>query len=201
MLAAVNAEILTIGDEICRGEIINTNASWLATKLWEMDITTTWMSSCRDEPEDMAQAFTSAVKRAELVICTGGLGPTLDDRTCDVLAGLCNKEILIHEPSLAQMKEKYESRGRKLLPKSKRQVRTIESASTYLNPTGAAPGFSIGLNNAKVICLPGPPSELKAIFNTYLLDEIRELKRSKGCLLYTSPSPRDATLSRMPSSA
>ena len=79
------AEILTFGDELCRGEIVDTNSSWLAAELWDLDITCAWMTSCRDVAEDMRQALRAACARADVVVCSGGLGPTEDDLTVDVV--------------------------------------------------------------------------------------------------------------------
>src|SRR5882724_3286752 len=88
MFFAMRAEILTIGDELCRGEIVDTNSSHLAARLWDLSITTRWMTSCTDDEADIASALAQAVARADLVICSGGLGPTEDDLTVDVVAGL-----------------------------------------------------------------------------------------------------------------
>src|SRR5277367_6825221 len=74
--ASMRAEILTIGDELCRGEIVDTNSSYLAARLWDLDITTRWMTSCCDDDQDIALAVTRAVERADLAVCSGGLGPT-----------------------------------------------------------------------------------------------------------------------------
>jgi nicotinamide-nucleotide amidase len=81
----VYAEILTIGDELCRGEITDTNSSYLAARLWDLDITVRWMTSCRDDVEDIRAALEAAVGRADVVLCSGGLGPTEDDLTVDVM--------------------------------------------------------------------------------------------------------------------
>src|SRR5512146_2450564 len=97
------AEILTIGDELTRGEIVDTNSSWLAAQLWDRDVTVRWMTSCRDDEADMRRAFTDAAARADLVICSGGLGPTEDDLTVDVVAALAGAEVVIDEPSRAKM--------------------------------------------------------------------------------------------------
>ena len=85
-MRAMNAEILTIGDELCRGEIVNTNASTLARRLWDLGITTRWLTSCCDEANDITSALRQAVERADVVICSGGLGPTEDDLTVDVVS-------------------------------------------------------------------------------------------------------------------
>src|SRR6266496_2167361 len=85
---SMHAEILTIGDELCRGEIVDTNSSWLAGRLWELGIAVHWMTSCRDDEPDMLRAFRDASERAELVLVSGGLGPTEDDLTVDVVAKL-----------------------------------------------------------------------------------------------------------------
>ena len=77
----MRAEILTIGDELCRGEIVDTNSSHLAARLWDLSITTRWMTSCLDDEDDIALALAQAVARADLVVCSGGLGPTEDDYT------------------------------------------------------------------------------------------------------------------------
>src|SRR3954463_13648114 len=86
MRARMRAEILTIGDELCRGEIVDTNSSHLAARLWDLAITTRWMTSCNDDEADMASALALAVTRADLVVCSGGLGPTEDDLTVDVVS-------------------------------------------------------------------------------------------------------------------
>src|SRR6266545_2412139 len=82
------AEILTFGDELCRGEIVDTNSSWLAAELWDLEVTCAWMTSCRDVAEDMRLALRQACARADVVVCSGGLGPTEDDLTVDVVAEL-----------------------------------------------------------------------------------------------------------------
>src|SRR5262245_15229347 len=99
MEARVRAEILTIGDELCRGEIVDTNSSHLAARLWDIGITTRWMTSCNDDAADIAAALSAAVGRADLVVCSGGLGPTEDDLTVDVAAQLAGVDVAIDEES------------------------------------------------------------------------------------------------------
>ena len=99
----MRAEILTIGDELCRGEIVDTNSSHLAARLWDLSITTRWMTSCNDEAADLAAALTQAVSRADLVVCSGGLGPTEDDLTVDVIAGLLGVPPVIDDAARARL--------------------------------------------------------------------------------------------------
>src|SRR5438105_364888 len=95
----MRAEILTIGDELCRGEIVDSNSSYLAARLWDLEITTRWMTSCCDDERDIVDEVTAAVARADVVVCSGGLGPTEDDLTVDVLAGLVGRAPVIDEPA------------------------------------------------------------------------------------------------------
>src|SRR3569623_3527156 len=99
----MRAEILTIGDELCRGEIVDTNSAGLAAKLWDLSITTRRMTSCLDDAADSSAAVTEAASRADVVICSGGLGPTEDDLTVDVLAALAGSEPVIDEPHRQKM--------------------------------------------------------------------------------------------------
>src|SRR5262252_6587676 len=103
----MRAEILTIGDELCRGEIVDTNSSYLAARLWDLDITTRWMTSCNDDEGDMVAALTTATGRADLVVCSGGLGPTEDDLTVDVTARLAGVVPEIHETSRERMAARF----------------------------------------------------------------------------------------------
>src|SRR5512142_1099491 len=99
----MRAEILTIGDELCRGEIVDTNSSYLAARLWDLDITTRWMTSCLDDEADITAALGQAVSRADVVVCSGGLGPTEDDLTVDVVASLAGSTPVIEEAHRAKM--------------------------------------------------------------------------------------------------
>src|SRR3954471_20422648 len=99
----MHAEILTFGDELCRGKIVDTNSAYLAARLWDLDITTRWMTSCCDDAEDIARALRDATGRADLVICSGGLGPTEDDLTVEVAARQAGVEVVVDEPARRKM--------------------------------------------------------------------------------------------------
>jgi len=179
----MRAEILTIGDELCRGEIVDTNSSWLAGKLWDLDITTRWMTSCLDDETDIAAAVTQAVARADVVLCSGGLGPTEDDLTVDVLAALAGTQSVIDDAHRAKM-EAWLSR-RVLDPSAPpsgimaiqlRQVRVPNGARVHPNPVGLAPGFEIAIAGVPVVCMPGVPRELHAIWEAGLEARLRELR-------------------------
>jgi len=103
----MRAEILTIGDELCRGEVVDTNSSYLAARLWDLGITTRWMTSCNDEEADIAAALALATGRADLVVCSGGLGPTEDDLTVDVVSRAAGVAPVVDEPARARMLERF----------------------------------------------------------------------------------------------
>ena len=186
----MRAEILTIGDELCRGEIVDTNSSYLAAHLWDLDLTTRWMTSCNDDEADLAAALSLAVSRADLVICSGGLGPTEDDLTVDVLARLMGVEAVIDEPARQRMVERY---GRFLTGSGQspeaisqlaqlqlRQVRVPAGARVHGNPVGLAPCFEVELGGVPVICLPGVPREIYGIWDGALGARLAELRERAG---------------------
>jgi nicotinamide-nucleotide amidase len=172
------AEILTIGDELCRGEIVDTNSSWLAAELWDVDVTTRWMTSVRDDAEDMRSAFRQAAARADLVVCSGGLGPTEDDLTVDVVSELTGSTPEVHVPSRERMEARFGPRASH--PKMVRQVRVPSGARVFLNPAGLAPGFEVTLDGVPIFCLPGVPRELKAIALESLWERIGGLREARG---------------------
>src|ERR1043165_800811 len=195
----MRAEILTIGDELCRGEIIDTNSATLAALLWDLSITTRWMTSCNDDEGDLAAALSQAVARADLVVCSGGLGPTEDDLTVDVVARLAGVEPVIDEPSRARMEAWFAQRS---LPSASpgdqpsaplgitaiqlRQVRVPAGARVHPNPGGLAPGFEIALGGVPVVCLPGFPREIQAILAGSLERRFAELREAAGAVEHIS---------------
>ena len=179
MVTRVRAEILTIGDELCRGEIVDTNSSYLAARLWDLGITTRWMTSCNDDAVDIAEAMTRAVTRADLVICSGGLGPTEDDLTVDVAARLAGVEPVIDEPARARWEARFAGRiERNEL--QLRQLRVPSGARVHGNPAGAAPCFEVVVAGVPLICLPGFPREIQGIIEGALGARLAELKAASG---------------------
>jgi nicotinamide-nucleotide amidase len=179
----MRAEILTIGDELCRGEIVDTNSSYLAAKLWDLDITTRWMTSCLDDEADMKDAVERAVSRADVVVCSGGLGPTEDDLTVDVLSALAGTAPIIEDAHRARMEAWLARRPADpgaapsgIWQIQLRQVRVPDGARVHANPVGLAPGFEVRVRGVPVICLPGVPRELYAIWDGGLEARLRELR-------------------------
>ncbi|HEX3479316.1 MAG TPA: CinA family nicotinamide mononucleotide deamidase-related protein [Kofleriaceae bacterium] len=190
----MRAEILTIGDELCRGEIVDTNSSHLAARLWDLAITTRWMTSCTDDAADITSALAQAVARADLVVCSGGLGPTEDDLTVDVVAGLLGVPAVVDEPSRARLETWFAQR---VLPAARatgevgpgpipvgavqlRQVRVPAGARVHPNPAGLAPGFEVVLRGVPVLFLPGFPREIQAILEAGMDPRFAELREARG---------------------
>jgi nicotinamide-nucleotide amidase len=179
----MRAEILTIGDELCRGEIVDTNSSYLAAKLWDLDITTRWMTSCLDDEADIVAAVGQAVSRADIVVCSGGLGPTEDDLTVDVMSALAGTTPAIEEAHRAKMEAFLARRvidagapPSGIMQIQLRQVRIPAGARVHANVAGLAPGFEVAVRGVPVICLPGVPRELYAIWDSGLEARLRELR-------------------------
>ncbi|MBA3819630.1 MAG: CinA family protein, partial [Deltaproteobacteria bacterium] len=175
----MRAEILTIGDELCRGEIVDTNSSYLAARLWDLDITTRWMTSCCDNEADISEALSRAVARADLVICSGGLGPTEDDLTVDVAARLAGVEVVIDEPARRRLEAVFAGRV-EVTPIQLRQVRIPAGVLVHGNPAGLAPCFELTLGGVPVVCLPGFPREIQGIWAGGLVDRLTALREAAG---------------------
>lgn len=174
------AEIVTIGDELTRGEIVDTNAAGLAARLWALGVPVRWMTSCRDDDDDIRAALTAAVGRAGLVLVSGGLGPTEDDRTVDVVAGLLGVGVA-HDPvAQARLEAMMAARGRPVTEVNLRQVRAPRGARILPNQAGLAPGFEVELAGVPVVCLPGVPREVYAIFDGSVAARVGELAAAAG---------------------
>lgn len=190
----MHAEILTIGDELCRGEIVDTNSSYLARRLWDLDITTRWMTSCCDDAEDITTALQQAVARADVVICSGGLGPTEDDLTVDVVAHLAGVAPVVDDVARQRMEAFFtHTAGRtspfgasapgsasELAAIQLRQVRVPTGARVLGNPVGLAPCFEQPISGVPVFCLPGFPREIHAILDQTLAARLAELREAAG---------------------
>jgi competence/damage-inducible protein CinA-like protein len=176
----VFAEIVTIGDELTRGEIVDTNSSYLAAQLWQRDITVRWMTSCRDDELDMRRILGDAVRRADVVVCSGGLGPTEDDLTVDVVSDLAGTTPEVEPGARARLEDRFGQAGMPVTPLQLRQVRVPAGARIVANPAGLAPGFEVTIGGVPVACLPGPPRELRAIMEGALGDRLVELREARG---------------------
>jgi nicotinamide-nucleotide amidase len=176
----VLAEIVTIGDELTRGEIVDTNSSWLAARLWDLGVEVRWMTSCRDDADDMRGALAAASRRAQLVLVSGGLGPTEDDLTVHVVADLIGVAPAIEPPARAVLERVMAGRGRAVSAVNLRQVRIPAGARVYANPAGLAPGFEVALGGVPVVCLPGVPREVYGIFDGGVAARVAALRAAGG---------------------
>src|SRR5687768_3749932 len=160
----MTAEIVTIGDELVRGEIVDTNAAFFAEQLTELGFRVAFITSCTDDASQIREALERACARAELVVVSGGLGPTEDDRTVDVIAELAGTEPRADEAALAAMQARFARAGYTLTPNNLRQVRVPEGAEVLPNRAGLAPGFRLSLREAELFVVPGVPREMKRIW-------------------------------------
>jgi nicotinamide-nucleotide amidase len=164
----VTVEIVTIGDELNRGEIIDTNSSWLAERLTALGAYVRWRTSVTDDAKDMTAALEQATARADVVVTSGGLGPTDDDRTVDVISALAGVAPVQDPAHFDKMRVRYAERGFRLTPNNLRQVRVPAGAEVLANARGAAPGFGVTVGKARVYSMPGVPRAMKSLFDDHV---------------------------------
>ncbi|MBC7233414.1 MAG: CinA family nicotinamide mononucleotide deamidase-related protein [Chloroflexi bacterium] len=160
------AEIVTIGTELLLGEIVDTNAAYIARQLATIGIDHYYTTTVGDNEQRIAAVLQSALARSDVVITTGGLGPTVDDVTREAVARVCGRELVFHPELLAQIEAFFRKRGTTMSPNNRRQAYLPAGALAIENPVGTAPAFIVELDQKAIICLPGVPHEM-----TYLLQE------------------------------
>lgn len=180
---AARAAVLAIGDEVLRGEIVNSNAAWLADRLFDLGYRIVEHRVISDDVSDIRQTLErlcSGPAAVDVLVATGGLGPTDDDRTVDVVSGLLGVDPVTHAPSLEVMKRAFTSRGFELTPNNLRQVRVPGGARPLQNGVGIAPGFAVTLGRAEACFMPGIPREMKRIFGDHIAPRLAQLQADRG---------------------
>lgn len=173
-----NAEIVSIGSELLLGQTVDTNSVWLAQRLTELGINLFYKTVVGDNPIRLAEVIEQALERSDIVITGGGLGPTQDDLTREVVANVIGRK-LIKDPSLdRQLRERFHARGMIMTPNNERQTYIPEGALPIENPNGTAPSFVAEDSRGTIFCLPGVPFELKWLFD----NEVSPFLQSKFCL-------------------
>lgn len=163
------AEIIAIGTEITSGAKLDTNSQWLSLELADLGIRVGWHTTVADDLDANIAALQIAAERADLVVITGGLGPTLDDLTREAMAGLAGCGLVLHEPSLRHVEGFFRSRGREMPARNRVQAMFPEIAQPLANPVGTAPGIWMelarpGRTPCLLAALPGVPSEMKKMY-------------------------------------
>ncbi|HVM31736.1 MAG TPA: CinA family nicotinamide mononucleotide deamidase-related protein, partial [bacterium] len=162
----MNAEIVAIGTELLLGQSQDTNSVWLAQQLAGLGVDLFGFQAVGDNEKRMEAAIRGALERARVVLTTGGLGPTVDDVTRKVAAKLSRRPLVFHEDIAKAMEERFTRlRPGKPFPKVNLNQAFIPQGATLIpNPVGTAPGFLVKVDQATLICLPGVPAEMKAMF-------------------------------------
>ncbi|MFA6696884.1 MAG: competence/damage-inducible protein A [Clostridiales bacterium] len=171
----MKAEIISIGTELLLGHILNTNAQFLSQQLSILGIDLYFQTSVGDNRERLMQALDIAFNRADIVITTGGLGPTDDDLTRQTIADFFNINLSLHNESLGQIKDYLKKRNRPFTPNNYSQAMFPEEALILPNDNGTAPGFMLKRDKHLFISFPGPPNELKPMFLNHVKDKLMGL--------------------------
>ncbi len=161
----MQGEVVTIGTELLLGQIVDTNAAYISQLLADVGVNVFYRANVGDNVERASQVLRESIARAEIVITTGGLGPTVDDVTRDAVARAVDKPLILHADLLAQIETYFTRWGRPMSPSNKVQAMLPEACIPIPNPVGTAPGFIVERDGHVMISLPGVPREM-----TYLMD-------------------------------
>jgi nicotinamide-nucleotide amidase len=160
---ALTVEILSTGDELLTGQVVDTNSTWLMDRLWDLGLMVRRKTLVGDDRDDLRAAIEETCGRADVVVMSGGMGPTEDDLTSEVVASVLGVPLDLHEPSLRAIEERMRSFGRVMTPNNAKQARFPRGAEPIPNRFGSAPGFAARVGRATLFCLPGVPVEFKGL--------------------------------------
>ena len=165
----MNCELISVGTEILLGDIVNTNAQFLSRELAQLGINVLFQCTVGDNRKRLLSALKEALERSDMLLLTGGLGPTPDDMTKEVCAEFFEKELILHEPSLKKIEDFFSLKNITMPESNKKQALIPEDAIILENENGTAPGCIMEKDGKAIIILPGPPKEMIPMF----LDGVR----------------------------
>lgn len=163
----MNAEIIAVGSELLLGQIVNTNARFLSRQLADLGINVFYHTVVGDNSDRLKSAIRIAQERAELIIFTGGLGPTKDDLTKDTIAAQLGKKLVLDEEAMRSIELYFEKTKRVMTENNRKQALVIDGSVILKNENGMAPGMFLSTSDHKYMLLPGPPSEMEPMFLKY----------------------------------
>lgn len=169
----LTAEIIAVGSELLTPEKTDTNSLWLTEKLIGIGVEVKLKTIVGDDEIRLEDAIRDALKRSDVVITTGGLGPTEDDVTRQVSARAAGRELVYHDELESELRERFRRWGREMPEINKRQAYVIDGAKILPNPNGSAVGMMLVDGGKHLVVLPGPPRELKPMFENFVLDSLK----------------------------
>ncbi|MBE6963250.1 MAG: competence/damage-inducible protein A [Ruminococcaceae bacterium] len=171
-----NAEIIAVGSELLMGSVANTNAQELSAALAAVGVNVYWHSVVGDNPVRLRETLDIARKRADIIITTGGLGPTYDDLTKQTICEAFGKPLVLHEDILETIRVFFERNAHIKMPENNiRQAELPEGCTVFDNPVGTAPGCAFEADGIHVLMLPGPPFEMRTMLQRHVLPYLRAL--------------------------
>ena len=170
----MNAEIVSIGSELLLGQIVDTNASWIAQRLAESGVNLFYKTTVGDNLNRIVDILDQALDRSDVVITGGGIGPTQDDLTREAIAKVTGREVVTDPKSLEELRERFQKRGFILTKNNERQAEIPSGAIVVKNPNGTAPAFIVETERGVTISLPGVPFEMKWLVENEVIPYLRE---------------------------
>ena len=175
----MDAEIIAVGSELLLGQIANTNAQYISQRLSSVGVNVYYHTVVGDNKERLLKALEIACKRANIIITTGGLGPTMDDLTKETIAEYLGMELMLHQPSAQAIREYFARRGRVMTENNLKQAMFPREAIVLPNAVGTAPGAIIEKDGKTFIILPGPPFEMQPMFENHVIPYLAQRENQK----------------------
>ncbi|ECO5908040.1 nicotinamide mononucleotide deamidase-related protein YfaY [Salmonella enterica] len=185
----LNVEMLSTGDEVLHGQIVDTNAAWLADFFFNQGVPLSRRNTAGDNLDSLVAILRERSQHADILIVNGGLGPTSDDLSALAAATAKGEGLVLHEEWLAEMERYFQQRGRVMAPSNRKQAELPASAEFIPNPVGTACGFALQLNRCLMFFTPGVPSEFKVMVEQEILPRLRarfSLPEPPFCLRLTT---------------
>ena len=181
----MNATIISIGDELLIGQTVNTNAAWMGEQLLNIGVHARWVTTVGDRHADLLHALSIASSRADVILMTGGLGPTHDDVTKKAACEFFGASLTLNKKVLAQVKARFRKRGIAMAPVNEEQALVPDNAEIMQNELGTAPGMVFKRDNITCYIMPGVPGEMKGMMTRVVLPQLRKRLGGRTILIKT----------------
>ncbi len=174
----MNATILSIGTELLFGQIVNTNAAYISQNLQLLGINVMYHYTVGDNPQRVKETLELALSQTDIVIATGGLGPTQDDLTKEVICETMGYQLVLHEPTMEHLNSFFKKYNRKMTENNVKQAYVPDGGTVFTNDSGTAPGFAVEKDGKTVMAMPGPPKEMKVMMQDHVIPYLEKMSDS-----------------------